>query len=519
MKLFSSSAMRELDGKTIEQIGVPGIVLMENASRGVFEIIHAEMGPLKGLKGVIVCGKGNNGGDGFAVARHLFNAGAQPKIVLAADPKEIAGDAKINMFICKNLSIPIHSAVDFKRLGTLRKLVREADFVVDALLGTGVSGPLKPLFLNIINIVNSSDCPIFAVDIPSGVQADDGRVFNGAVNADHTITFGAPKIGLYVYPGAGFAGNINVVDIGIPGALTDKAKTDVFLATKAYVGTKVKERAAAAHKGDCGRLLIIGGSRGMSGAPCLAGTASLRTGAGLVYLAVPKGMLSVVEHKLTEGITIPQPEDRRGRISLSGVKELIEQTRKVDAVVLGPGIGVSDETCELVCRLIEESRTPMLVDADALNCIAREREVLKSAKAPLVLTPHPGEMARLAKMKTADVQTARLDTVRSFAREFRAVVVLKGAHTLIASPSGIVYVNPTGNSGMATAGSGDVLSGIGGALLAEGVPAFDAAVCAAYLHGLSGDKAADRFAKRSIMASDIIRYIPAAINEIMYREN
>lgn len=514
MKLLSSSQMRELDRRTIEDVGVPGIVLMENAARGVFEIIDLEAGPLDGASAAVICGRGNNGGDGFAVARMLHNAGAKPEIALAAKPGEISGDAATNMNICRNLKIPIVSITDPKKLGVLRKIVRKADFIVDALLGTGVSGPVKPFFLEIIRVMNKCDCPVFAVDAPSGVQVDDGRVFNGAVNADHTITFGAAKTGLFVYPGAGHAGKIYVVDIGIPAEFLEAEKADVFLTTKGYLRERMKKRPATAHKGDCGRLLVVGGSSGMSGAPCLAGMSALKTGAGLVYLAVPKSLLPIVERKFIEGVTLPQPEDRRGRLSMSSVDGILEKLKTADAMALGPGLGVSDETGEVVFRLIEESAAPAIIDADALNCVAEDPDILKSAKAPLVLTPHPGEMARLVGKKTSEVQEARLETARSFAMEYKVTLVLKGAHSLVASPDGEVFVNPTGNPGMATAGSGDVLSGVCGALLAEGMAPFEAAVCAAFIHGLAGDLAAEKQPSRTITASDLVRFLPRAMGEL-----
>jgi ADP-dependent NAD(P)H-hydrate dehydratase / NAD(P)H-hydrate epimerase len=481
----------------------------------VFTTIDGLIGPLEGKKALVVCGKGNNGGDGFAVARYLLNAGVKAEIVVAAALSEIDGDAATNMKICLKLNMPMTVVAEQRQSGAIEKLVREADFIIDALLGTGVAGPVKPHYLKIIQTINKSKCPVFAVDTPSGIQVDDGKVYNGAVDADYTITFGAAKIGLFMYPGAAHTGEIYIADIGIPAELLEETDVNVFLTTKEYVGTYVTERPAAAHKGDCGRLLIVGGSLGMPGAPMLAGMSALRTGAGLVYIAAPAGLLNVIGRKFTEAVTRPMAEDEEGRLSAGCADALLKEAVKVDAVVLGPGIGVSDGTFEVVRRLIAESKVPLLIDADALNCIARDPDVLKKAKAQIVLTPHPGEMARLAKMKIADVQAARLDTARSFAKKYGVNVVLKGANTVIAAPGGVTFVNPTGNSGMATAGSGDVLSGIAGALLAEGIAPFAAASCAAYLHGLAGDKAADKFPKRSITASDIVRCIPDAITAVM----
>jgi NAD(P)H-hydrate epimerase len=422
----------------------------------------------------------------------------------------------MNVFL--NMGGTVRSATDAKGLSELRRAVAASDFIVDALLGTGVKGPVNALFKKVIEIINRSGCPVFAVDAPSGVSVDDGRVFNCAVNADHTITFGEAKIGLFVWPGSEKAGEVYVADIGIPVSHSRETRSNVYLTQPGYVREHVRERPMGAHKGDCGKLLIVGGSRGMSGAPALAGMAALKIGAGLVYLAVPKSVASNVERKLTEGITISLREDGRGRICAAEAEEVIERAAEVGAVAFGPGLGVSPDTRKLTFKLIESASVPLLLDADALNCVALDPDILKAAAGPVVITPHPGEMARLAKVKTADVQAARLDTARSFAAEHGVTVVLKGAGAIIASPDGSVRINPTGNPGMATAGSGDVLTGMTGALMAEGVEVFPAAACAAYLHGLAGDIAAEKLTRRAVTASDIVRFAPAALSEALSEE-
>lgn len=515
MKLLTAAQMRKLDETAINEIGIPGIVLMENASRGLFEVIEDEMAPLEEKRALIVCGKGNNGGDGFAVARHLLNAGATPEVVLGAKPADIKGDAKTNMDICNRLGIPVISITDARRLGPLRNRAKKADLIVDALLGTGVKGEVKPFYLKIIKAINSAGCPVFAVDVPSGISVDQGRVYNGAVEADHTVTFGAAKVGLFVQPAAEKAGEVYVVDIGIPQYLLDETEAGAYLTTTDFVRATLGERADIVHKGDCGKVLIAGGSRGMSGAGILAGEASLRTGTGLIYLAIPRSLNNIIERKFTEGITLPQDEDNRGRLAVSAAESILEKTAEVDAVILGPGISVTPGTREVVERLVEESEKPLLVDADGLNCLSHDPEVLKIARAPVVLTPHPGEMARLAGKKIADVQAARFETARDFAIEYSVTLVLKGPNSLIATPDGRVFVNPTGNGGMATAGSGDVLSGIIGSMLGEGISAADAAIAGVFLHGMAGDAAAAESGKRSVIASDLVHKISPCIREIM----
>ncbi len=514
MKLLTAAQMRKLDETAIKDMGIPGIVLMENASRGLFKVISNEMAPLDGKYALIVCGKGNNGGDGFAVARYLLNAGATPEVVLGAKPADIKGDAKTNMEICVRMGIPVISITEAKKLSPLRNRVKKADLLVDALLGTGVKGEVKPFYLKIIKAINNADCPVFAVDVPSGISVDEGRVYNGAVEADHTATFGAAKIGLFVHPAAEKAGSVYVVDIGIPRSLLDETEPAAYLTTLDYVSRIFTFRTDDVHKGDCGKVLIVGGSRGMSGATILAGEAALRTGTGLIYLAVPRGLNNIIERKFTEAITLPQDEDSRGRLALSAAGAIVDKLEDVDAVVLGPGISVTDGAQEIVERVVEECRVPLLIDADGLNCIARDPDVLNIARAPVVLTPHPGEMARLTGKKISDVQAARFETARDFAMEYSVIVVLKGPNSLIATPDGAVYVNPTGNGGMATAGSGDVLSGIIGSLLGEGMEPELAAMTGVYLHGMAGDAAASESGRRSMIASDIVSSIASAVRKI-----
>ncbi|MEW5946038.1 MAG: NAD(P)H-hydrate dehydratase [bacterium] len=515
MRLVTAEQMRELDRAAIEDVGIPGIVLMENASRGVFEVIASEASPLEGKRALVVCGRGNNGGDGFAVARHLLNAGAVPEIALAAAKGEVSGDARTNLEVCLRLKIGVTEVRGEKGLRKLSSGLRRADFVVDALLGTGVKGALKPVYEKMIARVNGFRGSVFAVDAPSGVSVDDGTVPTAAVRATHTVTFGMPKVGLFVYPGAGYAGKVYVVDIGIPVELLRGVRSEVELTPRALVRGCLAGRRADVHKGECGSVLVVGGSRGMSGAPCMAGMSALRVGAGLVYLAVPEGLHDLVERKFTEGVTLPQPEED-GVLSAGCVDGLVEKCGGVDAVVLGPGLGVTPGTRAVVEGVISEARAPVVVDADALNVIALRREVLRRARAPLILTPHPGEMARLMGTSAGAVQSARLESARGFAAKHNVTVVLKGAYSLTAAPRGRVYVNPTGNPGMATGGSGDVLSGVVGGLAAGGVPPVEAAAAGAYIHGLAGDVAVRSIHERALTATMMIRFIDRAMTMILH---
>lgn len=512
MKLVTAGQMRKLDSDTINRVGVPGIVLMENAANGVFDVVSAHESPLAGKRAAVICGSGNNGGDGFAVARHLHNAGASPVVFLSSEPSRLAGDAKTNYNICKRLKIQIETIPSERGIQKLRSALKKSDFIIDALLGTGITGELKPIFLKIINEINAAGKTVYSVDIPSGVIADDGRVLNGAVKADHTITFGAPKIGLFTHPGAARAGKVYIADIGIPTEMLDRLTATTHLTSPGYITKHIRPRGAAAHKGDCGKVLVIGGSRGMSGAPALAGMSALRSGAGLVYIAAPSCVADTIDRVFVEGVTLPQP-DENGAFSSSCVPALLKQIAAVDAVVIGPGMSVSESTCKIVLSVLAGSRVPILIDADGLNCLARMDypKMLKNAKAPVVLTPHPGEMASLIRCATRELQADRLNLARRFAKKCGVVLILKGAGTIIASPAGEAYINPTGNEGMATAGSGDVLSGVGGALLAEGIDAFPAAVCAAFIHGRAGDLTAEITGKRSATAGDFSRALVKTI--------
>lgn len=502
--------MRRLDKTAIEHFGIPGIVLMENASRGVFEVIASAVGDVRGKRALIVCGKGNNGGDGFAAARHLHNAGAAPTVALAAARKEIAGDAAVNLRVCEKLKIPITIIGAEAAAKKFAGMIRGADFVVDALLGTGVRGPVKPLFASIIGAVNEFGGEIFAVDVPSGLSVDDGKVHNICVRATRTVTFGMPKIGLYVYPGAEFAGKVYVVDIGIPVGVLSRVDSRVELTPRGLLKRAFAPPERGAHKGDCGKLLIVGGSRGMSGAAALAAAAALRTGAGLVYIAAPESLANIIDRKITEGVVLPMPESG-GALCETALPALVERAARVDAMVLGPGIGLTDGVRKIVAGLLRSVNAPLIIDADALNVVSAAPGILSKTRRPAIVTPHAGEMARLTSLSAADVQGARLETAVGFARQRKTITLLKGAYSIIASPRGEVRINPTGNPGMATAGSGDVLSGIIGALAARGVEPFDAAAAGAWLHGAAGDLAAATAGQRGMTASDIVRKIPAAL--------
>jgi hydroxyethylthiazole kinase-like uncharacterized protein yjeF len=510
MKLATASEMRELDRQAIEGYGVPGIVLMENAGRGVVsEIIHA-WGGVGGRRYVVFCGKGNNGGDGLVIARHLHNKGAKVNVRLFS--AEMKGDARINLDIARKMGIDIKPVS--RDLKSETALVKHADAVIDAVFGTGLASDLGKPYTAVIGMINASAKKVVAVDVPSGVDSDMGRIMGAAVHADLTVTFGLPKRGLYLYPGAQMAGLVRVVDISIPAEAVSKAPIKAGLLTAADVCGLVKPRPPDTHKGDYGHLLILAGSVGKTGAAVLAAKAASRAGAGLVTVGVPESLNDVFEEKLTEEMTVPLPETPGRTLSSKGLSGILELLKGKTALALGPGISTDPDTAKLVAGLLPKVRIPTLVDADGLNILAHDETPLTKARAPIALTPHPGEMGRLLGILAREVQADRPGAATALAKQFGVTVVLKGARTLIASPDGGFFINPTGNPGMATGGTGDVLTGIIGSLMAQGLGVPDAARLGVYVHGLAGDTAATVKGQAGLIAGDLIDAIPEVLKSL-----
>jgi NAD(P)H-hydrate epimerase len=513
MKVVSAAEMRELDRTAIEDYGIPGVVLMENAG---FQVVQVIRQMLPNVENKVVCvfsGKGNNGGDGFVVARHLYNLKADVKVFLLAKTEEISGDAKINMSIWENMGRKINIIDENYSFNDLRAVLAESELVIDAIFGTGFRGIPGPPAAGVIEMINHSGKPVVAVDIPSGLQADSGLVEGLCVRAACTVTFGLPKLGLVQEPGASYTGKLHVADISIPAFLYDKETLKRQLLTKELVCGWFQPRHPAANKGDYGRALIVAGSRGMTGAACLAAMSAARAGAGLVTLAVPSGLQKLVASKLTEIMTVDLPESPEQTIGSEALDVILTLAQRFDVIAIGPGITTHPETASLVRKVLPMLKIPCVLDADGLNCFAGYTEVFKLASAPLILTPHPGEMGRLTGNTTAEIQQRRLGITEKAAREWGVVLLLKGASTIIASPDSKVYINTTGNPGMATGGAGDVLTGIIAGLIAQGLNPFDAAGAGAYLHGLAGDLAVGQKGYRGLLAGDILDFLPDAIIE------
>ncbi len=514
MKIVTAAQMQALDRRTIEVAKVPAITLMERAGAGVAAHLETLVEPLRGKTICVVCGKGNNGGDGLVAARLLRQRGAKVMALLMTPSSELSRDA--NVMYRRFSKIAGSSAVRTPSpTNHLRKYLAASDVVIDALLGTGLSSPVSGHYREAIELINESGRPVVAVDLPSGIHADHGAVMGAAVRANLTVTFGAPKLGLYLGAGIDHAGAVRIVDIGIPQAFLDAVESRILLMTAASAGQALPVRLPSAHKGTFGHAGIIAGSVGKTGAAALAAKAALRVGAGLVTVATPSSVNDTLEAKLLEAMTVPMPETKARTLARSGLDRLMGFVGLRSAIAIGPGLTTHPETVDLVQTLVTQMEKPCVLDADALNALAGRASLLTESKIPPILTPHPGEMARLeADATPQSVNADRIGIASRFARERGVFLVLKGARTVVARPDGMVAICPTGNPGMATAGTGDVLTGMIVGLLAQGIPQWEAACTATYVHGAAGDLAAAKLGRAGMIASDLLEEIPHALATI-----
>lgn len=510
MKVASAAQMREMDRCTVEAYHVPGIVLMENAALRVVEEIKARFSPLRGKRVAVVCGKGNNGGDGLAIARHLSaGGGAEITVWLLASEADVQGDAAANLSMAKAFGLEIRPATEIK--------LSEADLVVDAVFGTGFHGPATGDAAALIDTLNASGVPLVSVDIPSGVDADTGKTEGSVVRAALTVTFALPKYGLLDYPGAEYVGELVVADIGMPRAILQDNDIRFWRTEAADVGGWLPARMNGrdSNKGKFGHVLAIAGSDGFVGAPVMVAEASARAGAGLVTLAIPEGIHQAAMSRVSPVVmTRGLPQGTAGTVGKAAVEAALRLAEKVTTVALGPGLGQGEDAAAFVREFVAHCPQPLVIDADALNFLSQEPDrgasVVRGRSQPTIMTPHPGEMGRLLGSDTQTVQSDRRGSVTRAAEIYGCVVLLKGARTLIASPKGELYINTTSNPGMATGGTGDVLTGVTAALLAQHLEPLKAAAAAAYLHGLSGDMAAAQ-GMTGLIATDVITHLPRAI--------
>jgi NAD(P)H-hydrate epimerase len=514
MKVVTAEQMQELDRKSIEIYRIPGIVLMENAGRGAIEVINRTFPDIRKQKIAVIAGKGNNGGDGFVIARHLLNQGISVKVFLLTDPKSLRGDAETNYNIFHHMKGEVISLPSSKDYQKVKKSLENIDLLIDGIFGTGLDAEVRGYYREVIDHLNTLMKPMVAIDIPSGLDANTGKPLGTAIRASLTVTFGLPKVGHLISPGIDYVGSLKIIDIGIPNRLVEEEKIQTHLLEYEEIQRWLSiPRRHDTHKGDYGHLLVIAGSVGKTGAAAMACEAALRIGAGLVTLAIPKSLNPIMEMKLTEVMTEPLPETSKQTLSLRAFHPILRLCENKKAVIIGPGIGTYKETQSLVQKLIKTLDLPIILDADGLTSLAVQPKTLLTSKRPLILTPHPGEMARLIQSTAKEVQEDRISVSRNFSQSHHIYLVLKGHRTLIATPKGEVFINPTGNPGMASGGTGDVLTGMIGGLICQGYDILPSLQMSVYLHGLAGDSVAQELGEKSLIATDMIKKIPTLLRE------
>jgi hydroxyethylthiazole kinase-like uncharacterized protein yjeF len=514
MRVLTAAQMKEADRVTIEEIGIPSLVLMENAGRQVvaaIETLHAE---LLEQRIAVLCGQGNNGGDGYVVARTLLQRGVDVSVFVIGRIVDVRGDARVNLDILGRLGLTAVEIADSQAWELHSSEVRDAALIVDAIFGIGLRAPLSGLMETVAADVNACDVPVVSIDLPSGLSADSPDLIGEAIVADTTVTLAAPKIPLALPPAEERAGVVVVADIGIPTPVLEQLEGPrVELLTRTSMRALVPPRTPDGHKGDYGHVLIVAGSQGKTGAAYLSGMGALRSGAGLVTVATPACCLPIVASLAAEYMTEPIAEIA-GDVDPEAVDFVLELAR--DVIALGPGLGTSPGVRHFIKRLVAQATVPLVIDADGLNAFADDPDLLSGRNGPnIILTPHPGEMARLVGKSARDVQANRLGIARDFAVSHQVYVVLKGHRTLVATPSGSVFINPTGNPGMATGGTGDVLTGVLAAWLAQLLDAEASCRLGVYLHGLAGDLAEAQHGEVGLTATDVAAHLGLAIRKLM----
>ncbi len=505
--IVTAKEMAAMDNFAIQELHIPGIVLMENAGTGIVKTARSTLKHLKDKNIHIYCGSGNNGGDGFVAARHLLNIGAKVDVFVLSSREKINGDALTNLNILEKTG---HKIFFIDKLYE----TKTPDLIIDAMLGTGVKGSLKGLYADCVQYINSLNCPVLAVDIPTGVNADTGAIEGQAIKASHTATMALLKRGLLFSPGREHVGQLNIIDIGMPPRVIQAKKPEIWRLGEEDIVPLLPGRAPDAYKNKCGTVAVIAGSTGFTGAAALTSEAVLRAGAGLCYLCIPESLNSIIETKLTEVITWPVEDDGNGILQLDTRTDLIKNIQNQDSVAIGPGIGRHPKTAEFIFFLLQKLDKPAVLDADGLNICADNIQAVKEYKGEMILTPHPGELSRLTGYPVKEILANRISIVQNFSHSWNKILVLKASPSLIGFPDGRVFINPTGNAGMATAGSGDVLTGLITGLLAQGLSAQHAALAGVYLHGLAGDLAKIKIGEPGMLASDILKFVPQAIKKL-----
>jgi ADP-dependent NAD(P)H-hydrate dehydratase / NAD(P)H-hydrate epimerase len=514
MRILTAAQMREADRFTIEEIGIPSLVLMENAGRQVVAAIEASYEAQLNGRVAVLCGRGNNGGDGFVVARTMLQRGIDAAVFVIGALADVRGDARVNLDILGRLGVTVVEINDEQSWELHFSEIGQCTLIVDAIFGTGLKSAVAGMMETVIADVNAADIPIVSIDLPSGLSADTPHLIGDCIDASMTVTLAAPKLPLVLPPGEAFAGDVVIADIGIPYEVIDGLEGQhIDLLTPEQLRGVVGPRAADSHKGDYGRVTLVAGSRGKTGAAHLAAIGALKSGAGLVTVATPACCLPVVASMAPEFMTEPLPDTEAGTVAASGVERVLALEH--DVLACGPGLGRDPQVAEFVRALLERASVPLVLDADALAVLANDPGRLSgSEERDVIITPHPGEMARLIGVSVDEVQANRIETASNFATTHRVYVVLKGHRTIVATPEGRVFINPTGNPGMATGGTGDVLTGMIGAWLAQLLDAEAACRLAVFLHGAAGDLAESAEGQAGMIATDLLAQLGEALNTL-----
>lgn len=505
MKLVTREQMRACDEEAINKYQIPSVLLMEQAAYSVFKCVD-ELDP---GQVTIVCGSGNNGGDGLALARQLFVwSKHQVKVVVMCPQEHLSEDAKVYYCICKSMSIPV---VEYNSKAYENNLIEEADYVVDALFGTGLARPITGAYYHVIEVINRSKKPVISIDMPSGICANTGKILGIAVEAWKTITFALPKIGLYTYPGTMYAGEVVCQEIGIPKQVLEATSTHIYAITPEWVKCCLPKRPMRSNKGTYGKVLVIGGQRGMSGAITLAAQSAMKIGAGIVTAAVPKSIHQIIENKLTEVMSIPL-SDIGGKLGIDAITELEEPLKQCQVIVIGPGMGRSAELRTILAEILKTDK-PCIIDADGLFALKEHLGMLEKRQAPVIITPHPGELGRLIDVPIEALLEEPIAYTEEFAKKYGVTVVFKIERTIISNGTKTL-INTTGNPGLAKGGSGDVLAGMIGGMLAQGIQPLDAAMIGVYVHGRAADVLVARKSIYTLLPSDLIEELDQIFHDL-----
>jgi ADP-dependent NAD(P)H-hydrate dehydratase / NAD(P)H-hydrate epimerase len=506
MKISRVEEMRWMDRHATESLRIPAEILMENAGQGAAAVLAGERG-LNGKRYVVLCGMGNNGGDGFVVARKILSNGGTPKVYILGDPGRFQGAARTNLDMLALLPVEV------QRLETitadLGRVIRHADGVIDAIFGTGLDREVGGLHREVIDLANRGSKWVLSLDIPSGVNGDTGEIMGTAIQADCTVTFGLPKLGNVLYPGHQKCGKLFVTHISFPPGMYNHERLKIQ--TNDYLSLPFRGRDV--HKGSMGDVLFVAGAANYLGAPYFSAMSFLKGGGGYARLAAPASVVPVIAGQGREIVFVPLRETKSGAIGEDNYDDLMELSSKVDMVVIGPGLSLDPQTQDLVRKLVPDLKKPVLIDGDGITAVAGDPALIQKRSFPTVMTPHAGEMARITGQPVTEIRRRRIDILQAACASWGAFIVLKGAHSLIGCPDGQIFINMTGNPGMATAGSGDVLTGAIAAMSGMGMPWPDAIRKGVYLHGLAGDLAACRKGEDGITAQDILDFLPLALKE------